>query len=358
MDATPTGNRTVQKPDFASQGELLTITAALLYSARFLLDGPPAREALDHFCSDLTPRVPNIVLAWTWFGDADTDVIRPQVAAGAARDYALGLEIRRSMLTMAGPAFRALRGEHVPPFTVNPSSPFSPWRDAARDHGIHSVMALPLESSVDAQRGILVLYARVEAYFERVGVEAFRSMAGLFGAVLSRSARIEALQRAATRDRLTGLLNRNAEGLLAERLRRASADSPPSAVLACDIDRFKSVNDTWGHDAGDAVIAAFARLLAGRVRSTDLALRWGGEEFVVGLPGASRELALGVAEEIRGRLAQEEVDIGGGRTLRVTCSIGVASIGEGEGVAEALKRADEALYEAKRGGRDRVAAAG
>ena len=346
------------KPDFASREELLTITAALLYSARFLLDGPPAREALDHFCSDLTQRVPNIVLAWTWFGDADTDMIRPQVAAGAASAYAASLEIKRSMLTLAGPAFRALRGEHVPPFTVNPNSPFSPWRDAAREHGIRSVMALPLESSVDAQRGILVLYARVEEYFERVGVEAFRSMAGLFGAVLSRSARPEALQRAATRDKLTGLLNRNAEGLLEERLRRSSAESPPSAVLVCDIDRFKSVNDTWGHDAGDAVIAAFARLLSGRVRSTDLALRWGGEEFVVGLPGASREVALGVAEEVRARLAQEEIAIGDGRTLRVTCSVGLAALHAGEGLADAIRRADEALYEAKRTGRDRVVAAG
>ena len=76
----------MSKTDFASQEELLTITAALLYSARFLLDGPPAREALDHFCADLTQRVPNIVLAWTWFGDAGTDEIRPQVAAGVAKD--------------------------------------------------------------------------------------------------------------------------------------------------------------------------------------------------------------------------------------------------------------------------------
>jgi len=350
--------RHVSKTDFASQEELLTITAALLYSARFLLDGPPAREALDHFCADLTQRVPNIVLAWTWFGDAGTDEIRPQVAAGVAKDYAATLEIRRTMLTSVGPAFRALRGEHVPPFAVSPNSPFSPWRDASRQYGIRSVMALPLESSVDSQRGILVLYARVEDYFERVGVEAFRSMAGLFGAVLSRSARIEALQRAATRDKLTGLLNRNAEPLLREKLRRAGEESPPSAALICDIDRFKSVNDTHGHDAGDAVIAGFARLISGRVRSTDIALRWGGEEFVVGLPGASREVALGVAEDIRERVAQEAIDIGGGRTLRVTCSIGLAALQPGEDLSDALRRADEALYQAKNGGRDRVVAAG
>ena len=69
----------MSKSDFASQGELLTITAALLHSARFLLDGPPAREALDHFCTDLTQRVPNIVLAWTWFGDAGTEIGRAHV---------------------------------------------------------------------------------------------------------------------------------------------------------------------------------------------------------------------------------------------------------------------------------------
>jgi len=183
-------------------------------------------------------------------------------------------------------------------------------------------------------------------------------MAGLFGAVLSRSARLEALQRAATRDKLTGLLNRNAEGLLAERLRSAGPDSPPSAVLACDIDRFKSVNDTHGHDAGDAMIAGFARLVSGRVRSTDSALRWGRGEFVVGLPGASREVALGVAENIRARLARDEIDVGGSRSLRVTRSIGLAALAPGEELAQALRRADEALYQAENGGRDRVVAAG
>jgi diguanylate cyclase (GGDEF)-like protein len=94
------------------------------------------------------------------------------------------------------------------------------------------------------------------------------------------------------------------------------------------------------------------------VRSTDIALRWGGEEFVVGLPGASREVALGVAEDIRERVAQEAIDIGGGRTLRVTCSIGLAALQPGEDLSDALRRADEALYEAKHGGRDRVVAAG
>ncbi|MBM3481593.1 MAG: GGDEF domain-containing protein, partial [Alphaproteobacteria bacterium] len=182
--------------------------------------------------------------------------------------------------------------------------------------------------------------------------------AGLFGAVLSRSARLEALQRAATRDKLTGLLNRNAEGLLAERLRSAGPDSPPSAVLVCDIDRFKSVNDTHGHDAGDAMIAGFARLVSGRVRSTDSALRWGRGEFVVGLPGASREVALGVAENIRARLARDEIDVGGSRSLRVTRSIGLAALAPGEELAQALRRADEALYQAENGGRDRVVAAG
>jgi len=106
------------------------------------------------------------------------------------------------------------------------------------------------------------------------------------------------------------------------------------------------------------VIAGFARLVSGRVRSTDIALRWGGEEFVVGLPGASREVALGVAEDIRARLAQEEIDVGGGMSLRVTCSIGLAALAPGEELAQALRRADEALYQAKNGGRDRVVAAG
>lgn len=342
---------------FVARDELLTITATLLYSARHLLDAPPAEESLERFCGDLTRQVPNIALAWTWFGRRDTDRIRPQVMAGAARDYATRLDIRRSFLTTIGPAFRALAGERPAPFAIAPDSLFSPWRDAAREHGIRSVMALPIESSVDDQRGILVLYSRVPGYFDAVGTEVFGSMAGLFGAVLSRNARMQALQRAAMRDRLTGLLNRNAEVLLAESLKRTTAASPPSSVLIIDIDRFKTINDAHGHDAGDTVLAGIGRLIAGCLRASDLALRWGGEEFVVGLPGVARDVALGVAEAVRERLARATIDAGQGRTLTVTCSIGLATLHPGEDLTDVLRRADMALYAAKKAGRDQVAAA-
>jgi diguanylate cyclase (GGDEF)-like protein len=339
------------------QQELLAITSALLHSARSLLDGPSARVALDQFCADLSRRVPNIVLAWTWFGDPDTPEIRPQVAAGEALAYARDLVIRRNVLTSLGPAFRALRGEHVPPFGISAHSMFGPWRTAARDYDIRSVMALPLESSVDEQRGILVIYARLDDYFSLIGTEVFRSMAGLFSAVLSRAAQIESLQRAATRDGLTGLLNRHSEPLLAAELEPLAQAGQPVSVLICDIDHFKAVNDTYGHEIGDQVLKTFASVVSGRARSGDMALRWGGEEFVIGLAHASPQEAMVLADDIRTRFAQTDLVAGAEEVFRATCSIGVATFAPSETLASALRRADQALYRAKREGRDRAALA-
>ena len=161
-------------------------------------------------------------------------------------------------------------------------------------------------------------------------------------------------------DGLTGLHNRRyLDSHLTTLFERARNRRRPLSLMITDIDRFKSVNDTWGHDVGDEVLREFAQRLRENVRGIDLACRMGGEEFVVVMPDTDAAVAEKVAERIRARIADAPFTIGpDGRTIPVTVSVGVSTMMRDKDTAEAmLKRADLALYEAKNGGRNRVVAA-
>ena len=163
----------------------------------------------------------------------------------------------------------------------------------------------------------------------------------------------------AVTDALTGLHNRRyMAGQLQALVNRAVHGGSSVAVLLMDIDHFKSVNDSFGHDAGDEVLTEFAVRLATNVRAVDLPCRMGGEEFVVVMPGASLDDAQRVAERIRRDVAAAPFRIMGGReSLSITISIGVAATtGPGDTPDLLLKRADEGVYEAKAGGRNKVIA--
>lgn len=160
-------------------------------------------------------------------------------------------------------------------------------------------------------------------------------------------------------DALTGLYNRRyMESHLATLVEQATARAKPLAVLVLDIDYFKSVNDSYGHDAGDDVLREFATRVRKSIRGIDLACRLGGEEFVVVMPETDMAVAGLVAERIRRRIAGEPFAVDrGARAIDVTLSIGLAGLnGPDDAAAAILKRADQALYRAKRDGRNRVAA--
>jgi two-component system cell cycle response regulator len=164
----------------------------------------------------------------------------------------------------------------------------------------------------------------------------------------------------AVTDQLTGLHNRRyMSGQLEALVRRSSHDgADPVSLLLVDIDHFKKINDSFGHDVGDEVLREFAVRLASNVRAIDLPVRYGGEEFVVVMPDTEVVDARRIAERIRLHVAGSPFRVMGGQELlSVTISIGVAVSLPGEGRPEALlKRADEALYEAKSTGRNCVIA--
>lgn len=164
------------------------------------------------------------------------------------------------------------------------------------------------------------------------------------------------LQFQSTRDSLTHLYNRRYLTESMEReIARADRQHSEIAVLMIDVDHFKRFNDTYGHAAGDAVLRSFGELLRDILRSSDVACRYGGEEFAVMIPEVPREVAMERAELIRRRTGELEIDHLGERVGGVTVSIGVAYYpAAGDSPAEIIEAADTALYRAKTAGRDRT----
>jgi two-component system cell cycle response regulator len=162
----------------------------------------------------------------------------------------------------------------------------------------------------------------------------------------------------AVTDSLTGLYNRRyLDAHLSSAVARAAAIEKPVCVLIFDIDHFKDINDTFGHDAGDDVLMDFAERLKQGVRGIDLVARYGGEEFMLVMPETDAEFARGVAERLRKDVEQTPFKARSGSRIPVTVSIGIAEWRGASDTAEALiRRADKALYSAKTMGRNRVVA--
>ncbi len=209
----------------------------------------------------------------------------------------------------------------------------------ALDLGVNDILRAPVDP--------LELSARVRTQVKR------KRYADYLRATLDQSMEL------AVTDQLTGLHNRRfMTTQLSELVERSGADHTPLSVMITDIDHFKRVNDTYGHDVGDFVLREFARRLSANVRAVDLACRFGGEEFVVMMPGADIEQAKAAAERFRAAVAAAAFQAGaGGQMLDVTTSVGVSALHPGDSADKMLKRADQALYAAKERGRDRVVVA-
>ncbi len=156
-------------------------------------------------------------------------------------------------------------------------------------------------------------------------------------------------------DPLTGLGNRHAmERKLTVERERLARNQHPCCVALVDLDNFKEINDTHGHAAGDAVLRSLASLLAASIRPYDKVFRYGGDEFVLCLPNADPRAAWAIVERLRLRVARWSIPIRGDDHVGMTVSVGVAPLVRERGVEAALDMADQALYAAKRNGRNCV----
>lgn len=222
--------------------------------------------------------------------------------------------------------------------------------DAAADR-----IAVPLRVG-SSDFGSLVLAS------DSFGPEQVETAAFLAGqvAVALENARLHRLvERQALVDSLTGLANRRSlEETLRLELARAARYGDHVCVVLADLDNFKQVNDRYGHGVGDEVLQAFAAALRATVRESDVAGRWGGEEFALVLPGTDAAGGASLAERARAALGARPTTLPDGSVLVQTASFGVAAFPDVNGIDEVLGAADAALYEAKRTGKDRVALSG
>lgn len=164
------------------------------------------------------------------------------------------------------------------------------------------------------------------------------------------------LLKQATLDGLTGLNNRaHFHTLAGHTLARIQCTGEPVALMLCDIDHFKQVNDRYGHAMGDRVLVAVAGVLTRKLRESDVIARWGGEEFLALMPASPLASAMEVAERIRVAMEQIEMDCQG-QPVPLSMSFGVAQVAHADDLQAAIARADQALYQSKNGGRNRVTA--
>ncbi len=179
---------------------------------------------------------------------------------------------------------------------------------------------------------------------------------------------IKRLRELAYKDELSGLYNRRAFNDYANKFldelnsrgeyERESILIKSFSLALFDIDDFKAINDAHGHQTGDRVLKAFAKVVLENVRDIDLACRWGGEEIMVGLVGANEEDALRIAERIRKNVADTILQSDDGRKIDFRVSGGVAGYQQDGDLEEMIKLADRALYEAKKSGKNKIVKAG
>ena len=217
--------------------------------------------------------------------------------------------------------------------------------------GEGTVLAFAANDAEGRLRGALIVFRAPHAP-PIVAARELERGARELGPLLGEYGAIAATRTAATIDTLTGLANRRGVARAFDEALAHVRDGGKYAVLLLDVDHFKTINDELGHQTGDRVLARIAHIIAENVRGVDVASRFGGEEFLVLLRDATRELALHVAERLREAIEASGLVYADGRP--VTISIGVAYARPADGTDDVVERADRALYRAKNGGRNRV----
>ena len=336
------------------------------------------RAAVLRSLSDFTNAVSG-ELDMTRLGAAMVEAVRHVVPADIATLTVLERETGRYLLRAAtdtDPAIlnreirpgEGLAGRAIRDRTVVVDDNFGPdrypttYRNEAEPNPLMGA-GIPLQRDGVVVGAISILRRDTSDPFRPIDLEAMELLAGHAALAVSNAYLHAEVEQLATHDPLTGLYNRRyfdeaLTRVVASWRRSLHGDRRPVAAITFDLDHFGQFNKQHGHQVGDQVLRTFAGLLRGRFRDADLVARFGGEEFVVVLEGATRDAAVVIAEEILVALAELQITGQDGTPLAVTVSAGCAELDETEPTGEQLLRtADVALFMAKRAGRNRVVAA-
>jgi diguanylate cyclase (GGDEF)-like protein len=241
------------------------------------------------------------------------------------------------------------------PLLVDTPDPLRPRRLRYRTH---SFVAVPVLAAGDVLGAICVTDREGDRAFTAEDVATLRTFAAGAALALERERALdsaEAHAHAAAIDPVSGVFNRRyLQVRLGEELQRSRRHEIPLALLLIDIDDFKIVNDSYGHLAGDLVLRDVAEILRRSVRVFDVCARFGGEEFVIIMPGSTAESAMRIAERIRERIESYRPSDRLLASLHITVSVGLTVSGSGTTAGQLLAQADAALYAAKHAGKNRI----
>ncbi|MCH9694609.1 MAG: sensor domain-containing diguanylate cyclase [Gammaproteobacteria bacterium] len=288
--------------------------------------------------------------------DPDHDIRHLLLASGTPAEHFPDLKMVESLAGLA-PQYIALHQPWLGRFAACDHQMICPNAVAAR-----SIAMIPLTHRAKLI-GSINLCSSDEQRFTREHASDFLAHLGVIASFcVENTVNRARLMRSGFTDVLTGWHNRRYLAVrLREELARARRDQSGLVCLMLDVDFFKSVNDTYGHAAGDAVLRELAQRIETQVRASDVAARYGGEEFIVLLPNTATSAARLLAERIRNAISESAFEIPGGEAVAITVSIGIAEVRPGaddndfKTLGDSLiARADVALYAAKSAGRDRV----
>jgi diguanylate cyclase (GGDEF)-like protein len=305
----------------------------------------------DHNLSSLLLRISELVCDLTG-GEACSIMLLDQERERLLGKAAHGLTRR----DLSGISFRL--GEGVAGWVAETGEPaliddvsLDPRYKALPDsqNRIRSLACMPIAYR-DERIGVLTITSPREGAFNQEDMELLRFIATTMALDIDNAR----LRRLAVTDPLTEAYNREfLQQYLPQAIESAHARGEPLAVAMVDVDHFKDVNDSFGHAVGDHVLADVARRLRAGIRVGDLLVRYGGEEFLALLPGAGTERAIEIAERMRARLEDDPIVVER-RSIAVRVSVGVAELRSVDTPDDIVRRADEAMYAAKRQGRNRV----
>jgi two-component system cell cycle response regulator len=363
----------------ADEGLLITLAAEILRAVdaeRLMKDVRQTRAEIERFYRSIgrLNRTRKLSEVYDELLGVAKETVAVDFAAVALRDEADPRRIRvvrvmsgdddRAAARLDGHEFpidEGLVGSAIRMDTVLPVTELNPARTPIFGdislRGLASLKIFPLKVA-ERTIGALVIGARRPDAYAREAVDQLEVVSMHAAQSIDRARLFDQTERLATTDGLTGLTNhRTFQERLDAHVAQAQRYGKRVSLLLCDIDHFKSVNDTYGHPAGDAVLRGVARTLAKEARGTDVVARYGGEEFAIVMPETDAAGAMVIAERIREKIGQLVFDTEQG-PLRVTMSLGVATFPEdGKQKAALVERADGCLYHAKRHGRNQSVSA-